>query len=49
MRGTCAHQNGALDSAVNNGSLFRITSTAAPQDKPKAKAFVLTRLEVATR
>lgn len=50
MWGTFVHQNGATGSAEYNGSLSRITSTAAPHGtNPQAKAKVLARLEVATR
>ena len=52
LRGTYVHQNGATDSAEYNGSLSRITSTAASAEtdhKPKLKVHCLTRLEVATR
>ncbi|WP_433641132.1 hypothetical protein [Kluyvera georgiana] len=49
MRGTYSRQNGTVESAEYNGSLSRITSTAAPKDEPQAKAKVLARLEVATR
>ncbi|MDA8489726.1 hypothetical protein [Kluyvera sp. Awk 3] len=49
MRGTYSRQNGTVESAEYNGSLSRITSTAAPKDVPQAKAKVLARLEVATR
>ncbi|HAT7516144.1 TPA: hypothetical protein N2N50_004237 [Kluyvera ascorbata] len=41
--------DGTVESAEYNGSLSRITSTAASKDEPQAKAKVLARLEVATR
>jgi hypothetical protein len=47
-----ARQNGCAELAENDGSLSRITSTAASAEtdhKPKLKVHCLTRLEVATR
>ncbi|WP_136343760.1 hypothetical protein [Enterobacter bugandensis] len=47
-----ARQNGSAELAENDGSLSRITSTAASDEtdpKPKLKVHCLTRLEVATR
>ncbi|MCK6760038.1 hypothetical protein [Enterobacter bugandensis] len=47
-----ARQNGSAELAENDGSLSRITSTAASDEtdpKPKLKVHCSTRLEVATR